>query len=295
MKKQLLLLVCTVLAFYPGLLRSQPTAQYVPGAEGIKGASLPPPGWYLRDYNLFYDANQLNDANGNDTHRKFNVFTYAQVPRVLWITDTKVLGGYLGVDALVPFAYSRLNVAPAGPYDHSHSGVGDAFGEGTWSCHLKQFDLSLGAGFWAPTGGSSQPDSAGTGYWTTMFTAGATWYADAAKTWSLSALSRYEINTQSRDTQDTRGLAYTLEWGAAKTIKTLDLGLVGYYQDKVTSDYGLNPAGLKPFDSVAAIGPEVSMAFPKIMLFTSLRYNYEFLAYNRAQGHTVTLTLTKRF
>jgi len=31
------------------------------------------------------------------------------------------------------------------------------------------------------------------------------------------------------------------------------------------------------------------------MFFASLRYDYEFMADDRAQGHTVTLTLTKRF
>jgi hypothetical protein len=46
---------------------------------------------------------------------------------------------------------------------------------------------------------------------------------------------------------------------------------------------------------VAAIGPEVSVMFPKQMFFVSLRYNYEFMAENRAQGHTTALTLTKRF
>jgi hypothetical protein len=46
---------------------------------------------------------------------------------------------------------------------------------------------------------------------------------------------------------------------------------------------------------VAAVGPEVSVMFPKQMLFLSLRYNYEFMAENRAQGHTVALTVTKRF
>jgi hypothetical protein len=35
--------------------------------------------------------------------------------------------------------------------------------------------------------------------------------------------------------------------------------------------------------------------FPKQMFFVSLRYNYEFMAENRAQGHTTALTLTKRF
>lgn len=50
-----------------------------------------------------------------------------------------------------------------------------------------------------------------------------------------------------------------------------------------------------PLNRVAAIGPKVSTMFPKQMLFLSLRYNYEFMAKNRAQGQTVALTLTKRF
>jgi hypothetical protein len=31
------------------------------------------------------------------------------------------------------------------------------------------------------------------------------------------------------------------------------------------------------------------------MLFVSARYAYEFMAEDRAQGHTLALTLTKRF
>ena len=47
----------------PALLFAQ--AHYVPGVEGLKGASLPPPGFYVRDYNVFYFANQLNDPSGH--------------------------------------------------------------------------------------------------------------------------------------------------------------------------------------------------------------------------------------
>ena len=39
-------------AAVPTLLLAQPAAHYVPGIEGVKGASLPPPGWYVRDYNV---------------------------------------------------------------------------------------------------------------------------------------------------------------------------------------------------------------------------------------------------
>ena len=59
----------------------------------------------------------------------------------------------------------------------------------------------------------------------------------------------------------------------------------------MTTDSGANTER----DRVAAFGPEVSVAFPKQMLFVSLRYLYEFMAQSRAEGNTVSLTLTKRF
>ena len=281
----------------PAMLHAQAIGHYVPGLEGIKGASLPPPGWYVRDYNLFYSSGTLNSSAGNKIPGiNLDVFTYANAPRIIWITDTKIFGGYLGLDALVPLIYQSLNVnVPGGRFSDSTFGIGDLFAEATLSWHLQQFDLSLGAGCWAPTGNSSAPLStlAGTGFWTPMFTAGVTWYVDAGKTWSVSALSRYEINTEQRDTHVTPGQAYTLEWGIAKTLnKTVDLGVVGYLQQQTTRG---NPNGSRNLGSVAAIGPEINVAFPKPMMFVSFRYLHEFMAKSRAQGETFSLTLTKRF
>ena len=126
-----------------------------------------------------------------------------------------------------------------------------------------------------------------------MLTAGATWYIDPEKTWSVSALNRYEFNTEQRDTDITPGQAYTLEWGIGKTVtKTMDVGVVGYYQQQVTGD---SVNGSTAHDRVAAVGPEISVTFPKPMLFVSFRYLYEFMAEDRAQGQTFALTLTKRF
>ena len=287
----------------PGLLSAQPTAHYVPGSEGIKGASLPPPGIYLRDYNYFYAASQLNDFAGHKfAPADFNSFVYANIPRVLYITDTKILDGFVGVDALLPFVSQQ---AKAGMWEDSTFGIGDFFAEGTLSWHLKQFDFAVASGVWAPTGDSGRPPTTriGAGYWTFMQTFGATWYVDEEKTWAVSALNRYEFNTKQRDTHISPGQAYTLEWGISKTLgKVYDVGIVGYYQQQVTTDGGVGAEGSR--DRVAAVGPEVSVAFPKQMLFVSLRYNFEFMAEGgdpfkgeslRAQGQAVTLTLTKRF
>jgi hypothetical protein len=160
---------------------------------------------------------------------------------------------------------------------------------------LKQFDFSFGAGVWMPTGDAPPPPvTAGNGYWTPMLTAGATWFIDQEKTWAVSALNRYEFNTEQDGTDITPGQAYTLEWGVSKTLnKTIDVGVVGYYQQKVTTDDGVGSTNIR--DRVAAVGPEISVAFPKPMLFVSLRYLYEFMAEARLQGHTFGLTLTKRF
>ena len=193
------LLIAALFAL-PNLLLAQPSAHYVPGLEGIKGASLPPPGVWLRDYNLFYQSTRLNDTHGNQVPAGFSAFTYAQVPRVLWITDIKVLGGSLGFDALLPFVYNHAEISAAN-FDDSTFGIGDAFAESTLSWHLKQFDLALGYGVFAPTGDSSNkpleaPNTrAGQGYWTHMLTAGATWYIDGDKKWAVSALNRYEFST----------------------------------------------------------------------------------------------------
>jgi hypothetical protein len=291
---RLILMAAAGLMALPGMLPAQPTAHYVPGVEGIKAASLPPPGWYVRDYNLFYGADRLNNTAGDDVGPpNFEVFTYANVPRVIWISKATVLGGSIGVDALLPLIYQDVQ---AGGFDDSTFGVGDLFVEGTLSWHLKQFDFSAAAGVWMPTGDSeAQPTTeVGEGYWTPMLTAGATWYIDADKTWALSVLNRYEFNTEQTDTDITPGQAYTLEWGASKTLgKIVDVGVVGYLQQQVTTDSGTGASDLR--DRVLAVGPEVSVAIPDITTFISLRYNFEVLAEDRAQGGTFTLTLTKRF
>jgi hypothetical protein len=290
-----LLLSATV----PGV--AQPSAHYVPGIEGIRGATLPPPGVYFRDYNVFYFANRVNDGRGREiAAADARAFVYANVPRVIWITDLQILGGNIGVDALVPLQYTDLafnQPPPAGRFDESTFGIGDVFGEVTWSRHLDRVSLALGYGVWAPTGdfSTTNPTRAGSGFWTHMLTAGVTFHLDGAKRWALSALNRYEISHDTRGLDLTPGQAYTLEWGLSHVLReTIDVGVVGYYQGQTTRDRG-DDAMATDRDHVVGVGPEVVLLCPKLRLFTSLRYNYEVLAENRLQGHTVAVTFTHRF
>jgi hypothetical protein len=284
----------------PSILIAQPSAHYPPGLEGVKAATLPPPGLYVRDYNYFYFADRLNDSNGNEIKPADpEAFIYANAPRVLWITDMKALGGFVGFDALVPLQQTSLEAnTPAGRFDESDFNVGDLFAEATLSWHLAQLDAAVGFGVWAPTGNSSPlydlSTDAGKGYWTPMFTAGATYYFDTNKQWAVSILNRYELNTQEKYTDITPGDAWTVEGGFSYGVsKTVDVGLVGYHQRQLNSDKGGLASSAR--DWVAGAGPEVSVFYPRIMFGWSFRYLYEFAAENRLQGHTAVLTLTKRF
>lgn len=272
---------------------------YPIGVEGLKGGTLPPPGFYLRDYNLFYFSERLNNRYGDEVPISFEAFGYANAVRPIWITDWSLLGGAYGMDVLVPFIYKDVK---AGAASDSNFNIGDTFVEPiTLSWHWDKADLGVGYGFWAPTGdySATQMVNTGQGFWGHMFTLGATVYADAAKTWAFSALARYEINHEHEDFKLTPGNALSLEWGINKTFaKFYDVGVVGYWQQQTTKDSGTGPGGAAAstaLDSVVGIGPEINVLWPKLKLFTSLRYNYELMSESRPQGHTVTLTLTKMF
>lgn len=284
----------------PAAALAQPSfgGHYPIGVEGIKGGSLPPPGFYIRDYNLFYFSDRLNDPDGDEIG-DLDLFAYAQAFRPVWITNWKFAGGSYGMDFLVPLIVTDFSLkVPCGKISDCSVGLGDIFFEPiTLSWHWQQADLGVGYGFWAPTGHTSlsSPAKPGKGFWSHMFTLGGTWYPDVEKTWSVSILNRYEIHMEHDDIDITPGNTFSLEMGISKAVtRTLELGVAGYYQQQVTEDDGCACRSTE-LDQVFGVGPEAVMAFPKQALFVSLRYLYEFAAADRPQGNTVTLTLTKKF
>jgi hypothetical protein len=280
----------------PSLLSAQPivAGHYPAGAEGIKGASLPPPGVYFRDYTFFYTADRFD--NGPP---EFDITACLNAPRLIWMTDWKIFGADYGMDVIVPFGYMDWEAgAPGATVSDSYFGIGDIQIEPLLlSWHLPQIDLAAGYAVWAPTGDFSpgRPDMLAKGFWSQMLTVGGTFYLDCEKSWALSLLSRYEFCHEQEQTDIEPGQVYTLEFGLSKALSpTLDVGVVGYWQQQTTDDKGLQATSTE-LDRKLGLGAEVSGLCPTLAMFTSLRYAYEFDAVDRPEGHLVTLTLTKRF
>src|ERR1017187_8987972 len=289
-----LILAVAVFAQAAQLHAQLPVGSHYPvGAEGINGASLPPPGIYVRDYNFFYTADKVDGLPVN-----IDIFAYVQSPRLIWITKQEILGANYGCDIIVPFAYKEVSLPGASGYQFNLADI--QIEPLLLSWHLKQFDIAAGYAVWAPTGNFDNSSairyltSPGNGYWSHMLTLGGVWHPDEQKTWSLSLLSRYETCHEQDKTHVTPGNMGTLEWGISKSVmQGVDVGVIGYYQQQITEDSGTF-AG-KALSHVVGVGPEVNVFWQKIGLFSSLRYVYEADGKDRPQGHTIVLTLTKGF
>ncbi len=276
-------------------VHAQDTSHYPAGAEGIKAATLPGPGKYLKWYNFYYQANTLRDPSGNRVPNGFDVDVFATAPRLIWITDKKVLGADFGMDILVPLIYTDIEIPGAG-LNESHTGIGDIFVEPiVLGWHKERYDLAFAAGFWAPTGDydTTSAANAGKNFWTGMFTLGATTYLDCDKTWSVSALGRYETNSE-RDRIAVRpGDDFHIEWGIGKNInKVWDVGVSGYCHWQVTQDSGAASTSTAR-DRFYSIGPEVQYFCEPASMIFALRYQWEFEARDRPEGNNLVFSIVK--
>jgi hypothetical protein len=270
-------------------------SHYVSGVEGIKAASLPPPGLYGRLYGVYYTADELKDDAGDKAPIGFDVSVHAVVARIIWVSQATILGGNPFMDALVPFIQTDLSIDALG-LDSKDSGFGDPFVEPLGlSWHGDRFDAAVGAGVFLPVGryDADEPASPGQDMWTTMLTAGGTLYLDEGRTWTASLLGRYEIHGSDDELDFRRGDDFHFEWGVGKTVANgLDVGLTGYCRWQVQDNKGAD-ATAADRERVFAVGPEVSAFIPQLTIFVSLRSQVEFDARNTSEGHVTVLTFTK--
>ncbi|SFL22339.1 Uncharacterized conserved protein [Desulfomicrobium norvegicum] len=275
------------------------SGHYVSGVEGIKAATLPPEGIYWRMYNVLYTADDLRDKNGKEIDVDFDVNVYALVNRLVYSSGIELLGANLVADICVPLVYTDISMKAGGMtlFDDNEFGLGDILIEpAILAWHGPRYDAALGVGVYLPTGDfdADEPASPGKGFWTGMLTAGATFYFDEAKTWSISALSRYEIHSEQEDTDVTYGNDFHFEWGLGKTLaKTWDVGLAGYCRWQLTDDSG--PGTTNDREEAYAIGPEVSVFVPEWGLGVSMRSLWEFENKVNSQGNVTTLMIMKAF
>lgn len=297
-KKQLLiagLLLAAGTFLAPG---ASLASRYVNGVEGIKAATVPGPGWYLRSYNLIYSANDLNDGKRRDRDVGFDLNVAATANRLIWVSDISLFGGTYFADVVVPFVWMDLALNVAG-ISQTEGGIGDVYLEPfgiAW--HGRRWDAAVAFGVYLDNARFSGSESLnlGAGYKTYLYTAGGTGYFLDNNRLSLSVLARYEVNDEQDDTGIEFGEDFHFEYGMGYGVGAgLEVGVAGYYDRQTTRNKGTAAASAAGKHEVFAIGPEVAKFFPEHKWLVSLRGLREFEAKNAPEGFILNLTLTKIF
>lgn len=292
-----LLAVMALCVWGVGVSAAYAAGHYTSGVEGINSSILPPKGFYYKMYNVFYNSTSQRDNNRDKVPGGADVSVFAQAHRPIYNTGFKFLGADYLVDAILTLQYTDLSVGNGAFSDHKF-GLGDLYIEPmllAW--HGDRWHALAAAGFYAPTGNYDvdRPASPGMGFWTFMYSAGATVFLDEAKTWSASVLARYEMNTRQRNTDIRNGDLFHFEWGIGKEVLncpergSLFIGPAGYCHWQVTKG---DNAGK---EQVYSIGPEIQYTSKTGKFNVAVRSEWEFKAKNKTQGNVTTVSFVFSF
>jgi hypothetical protein len=262
----------------------------VMGGLGIDAGTQGPPGLYVLDRLLQFDATKARDRNGALLPiQGLDLSARANAIGVAYTFAPKPASPLLTVSAAVPWA--RLSLSSDEPLASiDRFGLGDVFVQPIkvgW--RHPNFDVVTSYAFFAPTGKFEPKSGAsvGRGHWTQQFSLGGAIYLDTTRAMRASMLMSYELNGRKRGIDITRGDMLDVQGGAGTTVfRAVVVGVAGYALWQVRNDRG---ADLPPVLAGArtrsyGLGPEIDVVIPKLGLRGEFRYEWDFGTKARPQG-----------
>jgi len=275
------------------------TGHFVCGVEGLRLGTAPPPGFYYKIYNVFYNTHTIKDDHGDQVHLRPDVQDYIMVHRPILITKKKILGANYYITLFVPFAYVDFGVRKTNVSDNRWSYGDICFEFLGLAWHRKHHDTLFSLALYTPTGkyDRNKPASIGKDFYTLLVSYGETFFLDENKEWTLSAMVRYEFHSKKRQEHVHPGQDLDFEWSFGKSFGRLwDMGIAGYAHRQTTDDSGRDVTWSKHIhDRVFALGPEISIYLPFLKFKGQLRHQVEFGAKDRSQGAITTISFTIMF
>lgn len=261
---------------------------YPNGADNFAAGAMPPPGTYGMLFLNHFSADRVNDADGNNLNVPgFKVTANAVVPRFIWVTNTRALGGDLSWHAIVPFVNLKVSIAGN---SQTKTGIGDiTTGPGIGYHHSAKLHSLLGVDFYLPTGGYDKNDQANIG----------------RNHWAIEPLyilshidpggfngdvkAGYIFNARNKDTDFRSGQEFHFDYAAGWGLGNgWTVGVGGYYYQQMTSDRLAGSAVPNSKGKTFAVGPSVKYDSGKGW-FATLKWQKETMSENRAQGNALWL------
>jgi hypothetical protein len=273
------------------------------GSLGLFAGSQPDRGLYVLNQFVSYGADEVFDRAGHpipvglDLHALSNPVGF----QVTFKPSRHSM--YINFSAAAPIAKVNLHInQPEASVDDF--GFGDVYVQPLkvgWK--MTQMDVVAGYSFYAPTGlyTARSSGSIGQGQWTHEFSLGGMVYFDRAKTWSVSALTSYDLNQHKEGIDITRGDTFQFQGGAGKTfrppgktLRAVNIGVAGYGLWQVRDDRGADlPTPLRGARDLAlGLGPELASTFAPIRSQITVRYCGDVAVKARPLGHILVIQVT---
>lgn len=283
--KKIILIITNLLFFFSANASENGGSVYANGSENFMVGDLPPPGLYALIYGNSYHSERVNDKDGNNKNIPgFKTDATVLVPRLAWITNTKINGGDLVAHMVLPIVDIKVS---NGSTTQTKAGVGDitigsgvAFHNGAWNW-VYAFDAYL------PTGNYNKNDIANTGRnYVALEPLYAVSYVNRV---GLNADMRagYLFNRKNNQTEYTSGqelhIDYSAGWGLGNGWT---VGLGGYIRQQTTDD---KKDGVSVVDSKVsgmAIGPSIKFDSGRGWLITA-KWQKEQKIKNAAEGEAL--------
>lgn len=268
-------------------------SMYPMGAENYLSGAMPPPGLYGTVYAQHNRADRLRGNDGRQLPVDFRLRADVIAPRLVWVTEQKVLGGSLAFHAIAPLV--ELKVSLDGTSQRKRE-LGDiTFGPGLGYHYSEKMHAAYGIDFFAPTGRFDRDDlvNIGRNYWTVQPVAAFS-YVDPNGL-NIDIKTMYDFNLRNRETDYRSGQElhadYAIGWGLSNGWV---LGVGGYVYRQTTGD---DVRGERVEDNKGrafAIGPSIKYSSQQGW-FVTAKWQQERAVRNRAEGDAYWLKLVFPF
>jgi hypothetical protein len=292
-----------MMLIWAALAEAQQLGHKVLGSLGMFAGSQPDSGLYFVNQFASYGADELFDRAGHPIPVGLDLAAWSNPVGFQVTFKLPWHSMYMNISAAAPIAQVNLQTnQPEASVDEF--GFGDVYVQPIkigWK--TTQMDIVAGYAFYAPTGLyiPRASGSIGHGQWTHEFSLGGMVYFDRTKTWSLSALTSYDLNQHKEGVDITRGDTFQFQGGTGKTfrppgkiLQSVNIGVAGYGLWQVKDDRGADlPAALRGARDLAlGVGPELDSTFAPIRSRITVRYCRDIAVKSRPLGHILIIQLT---